>query len=224
MKAIEHTVAGVDVGGTKKGFHAIALTDARVVATLTTRRAEDVVGWCRRQGVSAVGIDAPCQWSLTGRARACERELAGLGISAFCTPRQDIGEVHPFYRWMVNGADLFRLLVPHYRLYDGQAPVVGTLCFETFPQAIACRLAGETLLAKHKRVDRRQLLERAGISSDGLTSIDEIDAALCALAARHVLADSFHAYGDAAEGFILVPSCCEEPSHLKRYNSVMSDQ
>lgn len=208
----EHTVAGVDVGGTKKGFHAIALTDARVVATLTTRRAEDVAGWCRRQGVSVVGIDAPCQWSLTGRARACERELAGLGISAFCTPRQDIGEVHPFYRWMVNGADLFRLLVPHYRLYDGRAPVVGSLCFETFPQAIACRLAGETLLAKHKRVDRRRLLERAGISSDGLTSIDEIDAALCALAARHVLADNFHAYGDAAEGFILVPSCLEAPS------------
>jgi predicted RNase H-like nuclease len=128
-------------------------------------------------------------------------------LSAFCTPSQDIGEVHPFYRWMVNGAGLFRLLVPHYRLYDGRSPVVGSLCFETFPQAIACRLAGAKLLAKHKRVDRRRLLERAGITSDALTSIDEIDAALCALAARHVLAGSFNAYGDAAEGFILMPSC-----------------
>lgn len=205
MKAPEHTVAGVDVGGTKKGFHAVALTDTRVVATLTTCLAEEIVGWCRREGVSAVGIDAPCQWSLTGRARACERELAGLGLSAFCTPRQDIGEVHPFYRWMVNGADLFRLLVPHYRLYDGRSPVVGSLCFETFPQAIACALAGETLSAKAKGVDRRRLLAQAGISCDALTSIDEIDAALCALAARHVLAGSFHAYGDPSEGFILIP-------------------
>ena len=68
----------------KEGLSRIVLTDARVVATLTTRRAEDVVGWCRRQGVTPVGIDAPCRWSLTGWARACERELAGLGILIWC--------------------------------------------------------------------------------------------------------------------------------------------
>jgi predicted RNase H-like nuclease len=36
--------------------------------------------------------------------------------------------------------------------------------------------------------------------------MDEIDAALCAFAAQHVLRGRFNTYGDAVEGFILVPS------------------
>ena len=36
MKAPSHTVAGIDVGGTKKGFHAVALREERIVATLAT--------------------------------------------------------------------------------------------------------------------------------------------------------------------------------------------
>jgi len=106
---------------------------------------------------------------------------------------------------MVNGAKLFQLLAPQYRLYDGRSPLLDPLCFETFPQAIACGLAGKLLLARHKRVDRRRLLENAGIGTDVLGNIDEIDAALCALAAQHVLAGTFKALGDAAEGFILLP-------------------
>jgi predicted nuclease with RNAse H fold len=199
-------VAGIDVGGTKKGFHAVALQEGRVLAKLATCSAADVADWCRTQGASAVGIDAPCQWSLTGRARPCERELAGLGMSAFSTPSRARGAVHPFYRWMVNGAELFRQLALSYRLYDGRSAPLDPLCFETFPQAIACTLAGKMLLAKNKRGDRRGLLAKAGIATDALKTIDEIDAALCALAAQHVLAGSFKAYGDAAEGFILVPS------------------
>ena len=206
MTATEPTVVGVDVGGMKKGFHAVALRDNHIVAKLTTHSAWDVATLCRKQGAAAVGIDAPCQWSLTGRARSCERQLAGLGMSVFCTPRQAVGQVHPFYRWMLNGAELFRLLAPHYRLYDGRTAPLDPLCFETFPQAIACSLAGTKLSAKNKRADRRRLLVHAGISSDALTTIDHIDAALCALSAQHVLAGSFKAYGDAAEGFILLPA------------------
>jgi predicted RNase H-like nuclease len=44
------------------------------------------------------------------------------------------------------------------------------------------------------------------LAADALRTIDEIDAALCALAAQHVLAGTFKAYGDEAEGFIVVPS------------------
>jgi predicted nuclease with RNAse H fold len=200
-----HTVIGVDVGGAKKGFHAVALRAHQIVATLTACSAADVAAWCRKQGALAVGIDAPCQWSLTGRARPCERELAGLGMSAFSTPTRATGAVHPFYGWMVNGTDLFPLLAPHYRLYEGRTAPLDPLCFETFPHAVACTLAGKTLLAKNKRVDRRRVLEQAGIATDTLTTIDDVDGALCALAAQHVLAGSFKTYGDAAEGFILVP-------------------
>ena len=71
--------------------------------------------------------------------------------------------------------------------------------------AIACSLAGRNLSAKNKRADRRRLLVQAGISSEALPTIDDIDAALCALSAQHVLAGRFKAYGDAAEGFILLP-------------------
>ena len=138
--------------------------------------------------------------------RDCERELTGLRMSCFSTPSQLVGEVHPFYQWMVNGAELFRRLAPHYRLYDGRTPLVEPLCFETFPQAIACCLAGKRLSAKHKRIERRRLVEQAIQRTDALTSIDEIDAALCALAAQDVLAGSFNVFGDAAEGFILVPN------------------
>ena len=79
------------------------------------------------------------------------------------------------------------------------------MCFETFPQAIACALAGKRLLAKNKRVDRRRLLEHAGLATESLTSIDQVDAALCAVAAQHVLAGSFKALGEAGEGVILRP-------------------
>ena len=206
MKAPSHTVAGIDVGGTKKGFHAVALREERIVATLATSLPGQVVAWCRELRVSAVGIDAPCRWSHTGRARLCERELAGFRMSCFSTPSQLVGEVHPFYQWMVNGVELFRRLAPHYRLYDGRTPLLEPLCFETFPQAIACRLAGNMLSAKHKRIERRRLLEQAIQTTDALTSIDEMDAALCALAAQYVLAGSFNVFGDAAEGFILVPN------------------
>jgi len=198
-------VAGVDVGA-KKGFHAVALRGRALSSKLTTCSAAAVVAWCREQRVSAIGIDAPSRWSLTGRARSCERELALIGLSTFSRPSRAVGEVHPFYGWMMNGIALYGNLASHFPLYDGQSPVVEPFCFETFPQAIACSLTGQKLSAAHKRTDRRRLLEGAGIAADGLPNIDEIDAALCALSARHVIAGCFNAYGDRAEGFILVPT------------------
>jgi predicted nuclease with RNAse H fold len=205
MKRADPTVAGVDVGGARKGFHAVVLRDHQIVATLATCSAADVMRWCRAQEAVAIGIDAPCRWSLSGRTRPCERALARLRMSCFSTPSRAIGEAHPFYRWMVNGAELFRLFAPQYRLYDGRSPILDPVCFETFPQAIACTLAGKTLSARHKRVDRRRLLEKVGIATNAIATIDEIDATLCALTAQHVLAGTFKALGDATEGFILLP-------------------
>ena len=99
---------------------------------------------------------------------------------------------------------LFRSTHP---LYDGCAAVLRhPLCFETFPQAIACALAGERVAARDKRTVRRRLLEAAGVDTAGLTHIDWIDAALCALAARCLLEGPMSVWGDAAEGYILVPA------------------
>ena len=152
-----------------------------------------------------VGIDAPCRWSLTGRARPCERALAAEGLHTFATPSQVKGEAHPFYRWMVKGADLYRCLHADYPLFEGQLSGSGQICFETFPHAVACALAGKILSAGQKRADRSRLLREAGVSTEALTNIDWIDAALCTLAAHHLVMGTFKTYGDVAEGFIVVP-------------------
>lgn len=198
-------VVGVDVGGLKKGFHAVALQDGHYREKVSTPIPEAVAAWCRNLKASVVGIDAPCRWSLTGRARPCERALAAEGLSTFATPSQARGETHPFYRWMVNGADLYRCLAPDYPLYNGQRSGSGRVSVETFPQVVACALAGKQLSAGQKRVDRFRLLRETGVATDALTNMDWIDAALCALAAHHLGSGTFKAYGDAAEGFIVVP-------------------
>jgi predicted nuclease with RNAse H fold len=198
-------VAGVDVGGPEKGFHAVALRDGDIFELCVTRDAREVVAWCRSINASAVGIDAPCCWSRAGCSRPCERELAAEGLHVFSTPSQLVGERHKFYRWMCNGEKLYRLLTPHYRLFEGKHTPSIPLCFETFPHAVACALARKILSAKQKRTDRRRLLREAGLSIASLSNIDMIDAALCALTAHHLLAGRFRTYGDVAEGFIVVP-------------------
>ena len=198
-------IVGVDVGGPKKGFHAVALREGQFREKVATPNAAEVVAWCRKLDAPVVGIDAPCCWSRTGRARSCERALAAEGIYAFATPSQAMAENNPFYGWMLNGAELFRLLAPNYQLFDGQYSESSPVCFETFPQAVACALAGTIVTAKHKSRDRRRLLREAGLSIDFLTNIDMVDAALCALTAHHLLNVTFKTYGDAAEGFIVVP-------------------
>ncbi len=198
-------VVGVDVGGPKKGFHAVATQDGQYREQLSTLIAEEVAAWCRRLKAAVVGIDAPCRWSLTGRARPCERALAAEGLHTFATPCQAKGAAHPFYRWMVQGADLYRCLAPDYRLFEGQRSVSDQVCFETFPHAVACALARKPLSAGQKRADRSRLLREAGVSTDALTNIDWIDAALCALAAHHLVMGTFKTYGDVAEGLIVVP-------------------
>jgi predicted nuclease with RNAse H fold len=199
------TVVGVDVGGPKKGFHAVAIREWEIFDTFTTLHAGEVVAWCRDLYAFAVGIDAPCRWSYTGRARPCERALTAEGIHAFATPSQAGAGNNPFYGWMLNGTELFRLLAPNYQLFDGQYSEPSPMCFETFPQAVACALAGRIVSAKHKCSDRRRLLREAGLSIDSLVNIDMVDAALCALTAQHLLNGTFKTYGDAAEGFIVVP-------------------
>ncbi|HLZ33311.1 MAG TPA: DUF429 domain-containing protein [Nitrospira sp.] len=206
MSPSPQIVVGVDVGGVKKGFHAVALRDGTFFDKLAACNTAAIVEWCRRLGASTVGIDAPCKWSLTGKQRPCERELARMGIRAFATPCFKLGQLNPFYGWMLNGAELFRAFAKHYRLFDGQGSTSRPLCFETFPHAAACALTGIRLSAKNKRVERRRLLRQAGVTIDALTTIDEVDAALCALTARHFLAGTFTAYGNEAEGYIVVPA------------------
>lgn len=199
-------VTGIDVGGPKKGFHAVALNAGRYWEKFAAPDAASMAEWCLRIGARVVGVDAPCRWSLTGRARPAEHALAAEGIHCFATPGRVAAENRNFYRWMINGAELFRLLEAHYPLFDGDNATSGPVCFETFPQAVACALAGRVVSAKRKSAVRRELLREAGIDTAPLTNIDAVDAALCALAAHSLLAGSYKTYGDATEGLIVVPA------------------
>jgi predicted nuclease with RNAse H fold len=108
---------------------------------------------------------------------------------------------------MMNGAQLFRLLGISHPLFDGHSRKRSPpACFETFPQAIACALAGKVISAKKKRIDRRNLLKLAGIDIAPLTNIDVLDAALCALTAHYFALGRFKTYGEGQTGLIVVPN------------------
>lgn len=207
------TVIGIDVGGRRKGFHAVALTGGAYADRLATSEVQELAHWCRSViGAELVGIDAPCRWSSGGRARPCERELMRLGIFCFASPSREAALSHPsnYYGWMLQGEALYRELEVSHPLLSGLPapglPASGPACFETFPHAITWQLRGGNAEARLKRLQRRAILEQAGIGTAALTSIDWIDAALCALAAYHLASSpSCQAYGEPASGLIVVP-------------------
>lgn len=201
-------VAGIDVGGRAKGFHAVALQGAAYLDKCNSCDPLKVAEWCRGIKARFVGVDAPCHWSSTGRSRVAERELMAEGIWCFSTPGREVAECHPkdHFRWMLNGADLYANLEKTHVLFDKSFdPASRPMCFETFPQAIACALAGRIVSAKQKRQNRRELLKRAKIDTSKLTNIDQIDAALCAFTAHQFAQNDYKCYGDVATGFIVVP-------------------
>jgi len=207
MKAMAIMV-GIDVGGVRKGFHAVALESHNALAMYRSTDADEVSNWIRELGPEIVAIDAPCRWSVDGRARLAERQLMAKGIWCFSSPTCEDAQCHPtnYFGWMRNGANLFEAIHAEFKLYEGSELIMGQkYCFETFPHAIACAIRGEVLKAKNKRVDRLAILERAGMDTLQLKNIDWIDAALCAYAAQFFSMGDFDTYGDVAEGFIVTP-------------------
>ena len=199
-------VAGIDVGGKRKGFHAVALRDGRYLSQFAHSDPAHVAGWCREIGATVVGVDAPCRWSVDGRSRPAEIQLMRSGIQCFSTPTEVAARANKsnFYGWMLNGAELFAQLEQTYPLFTGIEKE--TFCFETFPQAIACALAGEIVSAKQKSTIRRQLLSNLGFELTPFSNIDKVDGALCAVAANAAIRGAIRRFGDCHTGFILVPS------------------
>jgi predicted nuclease with RNAse H fold len=201
------TVVGIDVGAPSKGYHAVALSEGTVTAKFQSCVLTEMAEWCNECGAEVVAIDAPCRWRLHGGpARAAEREMAATRISCFSTPTEEKARGHAFYTWMFAGQELYSALAATHPIYSREQPRRPRVCIETFPQAVACALAGELVSAKTKLAVRREVLIRAGVEVAGLNTIDEIDAALCALTAERFAQDRFKAHGDAAGGFIIVPS------------------
>lgn len=211
-------VAGVDVGGRTKGFHAVAMRGDHILAQARLATPAEVLRWCLEHDVRTVGVDSPCAWSRSGGSRACERDLRldGRLIQCFKTPTRERAEASRlkartrgksgdgFYGWVFHGLELYSALAPHYPLFDGSPPE-GPVCFETFPQAIACALSGGYVSAKKKNPVRRQILRDWGIDDRQFPNIDFVDAALCAISATAFTQHCYSACGDSMEGHIVMP-------------------
>ena len=200
------TVAGIDVGGKGKGFHAVVMRNG-ILTARAIAGTQEAADWCVAEGAQVVAVDAPMGWSTSGRSRQAERELKwdGVIIQCFRTPDAETGGTKAFYGWVWNGMELYDCLAHHYRRYDGMNRA-GELVFETFPNAVACALAGRVIPAKPKPATRRGLLQAQGLDHSRLKNIDEVDAALCALTALRFVEGRTMQFGNAAEGFIVVPA------------------
>lgn len=201
-------VAGIDVGGPRKGFHGVALDGMKVIGKVRSASAGAIAAWCGEMDARVVAIDAPCAWSLDGKPRSAELAVMRLRISCFSTPAEQVARAHPknYYGWMIAGLELYAALAPRYALARRAVlPKTARVCFEAFPQAIACRLAGENVSARMKNSVRRGLLRQNGIDDRALANIDEVDAAMCALMARIAVDGNAEALGSARDGLIFLP-------------------
>lgn len=203
------TVVGIDVGGQRKGLHAVALVGGQYSRKLATRDVGTLVDWCCTDArATVIAVDAPCRWSTDGRARPAERQLMENGIWCFSTPTRQRAVEHPknHYGWMLRGEELFKALESSHPFCSRLPTSIQNCSIETFPHAITWHLNGGKADASRKRSERRSLLARAGIDLSELTNIDLVDAALCALTAYHfATGGGCLAYGEKNTGVIVVP-------------------
>ena len=193
------TVVGIDVGGAKKGYHAVAFTDGKYVGHTTSGNAETIASWVKEQGAQVVAVDAPCTWSKEGKSRPCETALRSMGVKCFSTPNAQFmdrleAEGTPgqkaFYCWMHQGKKMYVQLIKSGFPLLRTDPVAGErFCFETFPHAIAHALLDPEVTGREKRAQRSGLLEKKDTDFPKGLNIDFIDAAVCAHMA-HIVATS----------------------------------
>lgn len=204
------TAVGIDVGGERKGFHAVAITGGAYSSHIVTKNLKTLSQWCRETvRARVIAVDAPCRWSHDGHSRPAERELMEKRIWCFSTPTRAKAIGHPTncFGWMLRGEELFQALDVDFPICRN-LPVLGRSCyFETFPHAITWHLRGGNADASQKRKQRRALLAQAGIDLTELTNIDLVDAALCALTAyRAATGRECMSFGEPNTGLIIVPA------------------
>ena len=183
----EFKFVGVDVGGPRKGFHLVGLSEGNSIisqrASTPDECANTIKGWCGQ----VIAIDAPMAWAAEGPSRKAERELERCGIHCFKTPTEEVACGNPFYDWVRNGLALYDVLRVHGYKTPEQVAHEKRSCLtvmETFPHAIAKRLSLLEATPLTKSRFRRNVLRERGIDEAQLANIDFVDAALCALLAK----------------------------------------
>lgn len=201
---------GIDVGGIKKGFHCVYLRDGQYTSKFSSCDAIEVADWCREVAkADVIAIDAPCKWNVRPGQRKAERELTANGIYCFATPMRDKAEEHRTrnYDWIIQGERIYQQLDSYYNLSHklSESGPLG-ICFETYPHAITWQLRGGNALKKNARLERVEILQKAGIDTAPLTNGDWRDAGLCALVADYIARGKEpETFGDSETGYIVVP-------------------
>ena len=202
--ASQKITIGIDVGGIKKGFHAVANRDGLYLAHFHSIHPDEVASWVLSHNPSAVAIDAPSMFSLNSGSRKAERELVSNGMRCFYTPTRALAAKSRFYDWVFNGELLYqRLGLPIFMGEQSQK----TCVIETFPHAVQMSLwASDSNPVGNKRSVRESTLAlKANYDTSQLSNIDFIDAALCAVSADYFAHHQFTAYGCKTEGYIVLP-------------------
>jgi len=204
------TTIGIDVGGAKKGFHAVANRDGLYLDKFHSIYPDEIVAWALSHNPSAVAIDAPSMFSLKSGSRKVERDLVSKGMRCFYTPTRTLATQSHFYDWVFNGELLYQKLgLPLFMGEQSNEPCV----IETFPHAVQMSLwAGDSSPEGSKRSVREKTLElKASYDTTQLSNIDFIDAALCAVSADYFATQQFIAYGCKTEGYIVLPKITAKP-------------
>jgi hypothetical protein len=95
MADLYNVAAGIDVGGPRKGFHAVLLRDGRYFEKLISTAAAAIAAWVLQAARARSGW-MHRHWRRGGHMRPAERDLARKRIHCFATPRRERGESHPF--------------------------------------------------------------------------------------------------------------------------------
>jgi predicted nuclease with RNAse H fold len=201
-----NTTIGIDVGGIKKGFHAVANRNGQYLEKFHSSSPDEVAAWALAHQPRAVAIDAPSMFSLEGSSRQAERDLVKHGMRCFYTPTRALATQSRFYDWVFNGEQLYQALgLP---IFMG-GPHLGPCLIESFPHGIQISLWSHDQAASPQggKQSTRQhtLVTQAGYNISQLTSIDFIDAALCAVTADYFVNQQYTAYGCETDGFIIMP-------------------
>ena len=188
--------AGVDVGGSRKGFDAAVVDACGLIGGPEPRLLSPaaVIDWVAEYRPAVVGVDSPRRPARPGEtSRTCERELARAVCGIRFTPDSDrLAENPSYYEWIERGFDLYEAL---------EGADEGWEVIEVFPTASFTRWAGR------RGAGSRAAWSAAALDALGLEGLpgrrlnqDARDAIGAALTAR--------AYGEGGtQGFgeIVVP-------------------
>jgi predicted nuclease with RNAse H fold len=196
---------GVDVGGIRKGFHAVVNQHGNFLAKFHSCHVDELVEWILNQDPTVVAIDAPSMFSFDARSRDSERALNKLGVKCFYTPTRELAKKSHFYDWVFNGERLFqRLNLP---IYSGDKQPL-PCAIETFPHGVHLHFwKNHPANFDQSKVLARKttLTQKLNYNTQELSNIDYIDAALCAVCADYFTNNQFIAYGNKQDGFIVLP-------------------